>query len=150
MIPPPSLFIIQLFALFIMYNFPTGTGCNAGTPENRTFVAVETPMTWSDAQRYCRKHYDDLATVRSFSDEKQLQQLLPQLTWHWIGLHSNRTFYWSDGSRFHFSFFQHFLLPNDTITVLCASTSLQMSMNWKLFNCRTRFPFVRPEVETTA
>ncbi|KAG7314252.1 hypothetical protein KOW79_022748 [Hemibagrus wyckioides] len=53
---------------------------------------IMTPMTWSEAQRYCRETYDDLAAIQSFNDWLRIAaealryfMIFPA----WIGLYNN-------------------------------------------------------------
>ncbi|XP_016334552.1 C-type lectin BML-1-like, partial [Sinocyclocheilus anshuiensis] len=59
-------------------------------------VLSKTQNTWTDAQKYCRRHYTDLATIRSQEDNDQITKLLN--VWMvpvWIGLYRD-TWKWSD------------------------------------------------------
>ncbi|KAI4872342.1 hypothetical protein NFI96_002336 [Prochilodus magdalenae] len=48
---------------------------------------IEKLKTWSDAQEYCKDHYDDLSTISSMTE---LQQLDPGSSgFGWIGLHKD-------------------------------------------------------------
>ncbi|KAJ3585065.1 hypothetical protein NHX12_013787 [Muraenolepis orangiensis] len=50
------------------------------------YILVTTPMTWQDAQEYCRQTYGDLATVDNMDDLNQLVDLGGGVL-TWIGLH---------------------------------------------------------------
>ncbi|XP_065147401.1 putative C-type lectin domain family 20 member A [Paramisgurnus dabryanus] len=52
-------------------------------------------MNWTEAQRYCRKTYTDLATVYNMNDMKQLMSQLNNNMKVWIGLHNKLK--WSMG-----------------------------------------------------
>uniref|UniRef100_A0A3B3HDN8 C-type lectin domain-containing protein n=1 Tax=Oryzias latipes TaxID=8090 RepID=A0A3B3HDN8_ORYLA len=55
-------------------------------------------MTWTQAQKYCRKNHTDLATVTNMIDVKKLDQTAEQRP-AWIGLkkytNSNKKWHWS-------------------------------------------------------
>ncbi|XP_030249092.1 macrophage mannose receptor 1-like isoform X2 [Sparus aurata] len=51
----------------------------------RKYYYINTLMTWSDAQHYCREKYTDLATFESVDDFKRLKPDF-SYSWAWIGL----------------------------------------------------------------
>ena len=53
---------------------------------SQRFIFVEKAMSWSDAQRYCRKHFIDLATVRNEEENQEIQSLTKNRS-VWIGLY---------------------------------------------------------------
>ncbi|RXN21440.1 lymphocyte antigen 75-like protein [Labeo rohita] len=61
----------------------------------RKHYYVNDRMKWSDAQQYCRNHYDDLSTVRN--EELQPLSANPQITnyYYWIGLRGNLSTWWT-------------------------------------------------------
>ncbi|XP_063067927.1 macrophage mannose receptor 1-like, partial [Engraulis encrasicolus] len=68
------------------------------------YVLIDDGMNWRDAQRYCRKEYTDLASVRNQAENDQIDNVLPPGKYYaWIGLF-NDTWEWSDGSS---SSFRH-------------------------------------------
>ncbi|XP_029692633.1 putative C-type lectin domain family 20 member A isoform X2 [Takifugu rubripes] len=69
---------------------------NDKSPILPSFIFVNKPMSWMDAQSYCRQHYTDLASVRDKSENEQIQLISssPQI---WIGLYRG-PWKWSDGS----------------------------------------------------
>ncbi|CAB1452669.1 unnamed protein product [Pleuronectes platessa] len=58
----------------------------SGTLEDSDFVPVTTAKTWSEAQRHCREHYTDLATVRNNADNGKILDLIPHGNWAWIAV----------------------------------------------------------------
>uniref|UniRef100_A0A667YUF3 C-type lectin domain-containing protein n=1 Tax=Myripristis murdjan TaxID=586833 RepID=A0A667YUF3_9TELE len=72
------------------------------------YIAVETPMTWSSAQSFCRKSYTDLASIRS---QKELEEILrtadpgSSKVW-WIGLFRD-SWKWSDQSDLSFTVWEN-------------------------------------------
>ncbi|KAI2668393.1 Aggrecan core protein [Labeo rohita] len=74
----------------------------------RKHFYVNIPMTWNDAQSYCRKYYEDLSTVTSQEEQDMLIQLAEGNNLDkWIGLFRNESdinqFLWSDGNFFSYS-----------------------------------------------
>uniref|UniRef100_A0A3B4B766 C-type lectin domain-containing protein n=1 Tax=Periophthalmus magnuspinnatus TaxID=409849 RepID=A0A3B4B766_9GOBI len=51
----------------------------------RQYHFINTPMTWPQAQQYCRQNYTDLATFESIEEVQQFQPTI-SFTWVWIGL----------------------------------------------------------------
>ncbi|XP_029913818.1 C-type lectin domain family 10 member A-like [Myripristis murdjan] len=54
----------------------------------RQYHLIETSMTWSEAQSYCRQHYTDLATVSSEEDVAKLNDAVGSHR-SWIGLYDD-------------------------------------------------------------
>ncbi|XP_060883053.1 asialoglycoprotein receptor 2-like [Labrus mixtus] len=63
-----------------------------------SFILVNETKTWTEAQRYCRERYTDLASVRNQSENDQIKGLLKNSN-TWIGLHRD-SWGWSDGSPY--------------------------------------------------
>ncbi|KAI7789638.1 putative L-selectin-like [Triplophysa rosa] len=66
------------------------------------FVFVTSLKTWHEAQSYCRQHHTDLATIRSQSENDQLQQMMQGVTSAWIGLFRD-SWKWSNGANVNMS-----------------------------------------------
>ncbi|MGH0176190.1 UNVERIFIED_CONTAM: hypothetical protein FKN15_072262 [Acipenser sinensis] len=61
----------------------------------RKHVFVETVMSWSEAQSYCRENYIDLATVSSQEEAEQLLNIAgASFSYSWIGLYRDNTQNW--------------------------------------------------------
>uniref|UniRef100_A0A8C5EQY1 C-type lectin domain-containing protein n=1 Tax=Gouania willdenowi TaxID=441366 RepID=A0A8C5EQY1_GOUWI len=58
-------------------------------------VNSNTPMNWTSAMEYCRKHHVDLAVVRNITENNQLKEMVKN-EYNWIGLHKD-PWKWSDG-----------------------------------------------------
>uniref|UniRef100_A0A3B4ZWE9 C-type lectin domain-containing protein n=1 Tax=Stegastes partitus TaxID=144197 RepID=A0A3B4ZWE9_9TELE len=123
----------------------------------RHYYFVDKPLTWSEAQTYCRQKYTDLVTIENAAVMSQIQELVSSShhnTGFWIGLYStinwkwsdglagNPELYWSDGSSFSWSNFIPFGTLMGWQTVLCAFTSVKEEMQWRLKSCEARLPFV--------
>ncbi|CAB1435828.1 unnamed protein product [Pleuronectes platessa] len=50
--------------------------CYRGTLEDSDFELVNEAKNWSEAQKHCREHYTDLATVRNDADNKKIWNLI--------------------------------------------------------------------------
>uniref|UniRef100_A0A672L9N4 C-type lectin domain-containing protein n=1 Tax=Sinocyclocheilus grahami TaxID=75366 RepID=A0A672L9N4_SINGR len=104
--------------------------------QRREFVFVPTLMNWMNAQKYCRQHYSDLATVH---DQTNLNELLKTtgLGKFWFGLYrttGNGVFVWSEQSR---SSFTRWKLGQPDIK-LCV---IVQNGYWVDSNCEDYFPF---------
>ncbi|XP_026041790.1 C-type mannose receptor 2-like [Astatotilapia calliptera] len=61
-------------------------------------ILVKNPMTWSDAQSYCRHRYTDLSTITNTQDNSQVASMLPSYyLYAWIGLY-RKYWTWSNSS----------------------------------------------------
>ncbi|XP_042566466.1 C-type lectin lectoxin-Phi1-like [Clupea harengus] len=63
-----------------------------------SFVLIPNAKTWSEAQRFCREHHTDLASVRNPTENQRVQSLVPSGADAWIGLFRD-AWKWSDGSN---------------------------------------------------
>uniref|UniRef100_A0A3P8TIB9 C-type lectin domain-containing protein n=1 Tax=Amphiprion percula TaxID=161767 RepID=A0A3P8TIB9_AMPPE len=64
------------------------------------YYFIKEPLTWNEAQTYCRQKYTDLATMENADDLNQLQRLLSSSGHNyevWFGLYSKINWKWSDG-----------------------------------------------------
>ncbi|XP_053272336.1 lymphocyte antigen 75 [Pleuronectes platessa] len=116
--------------------------CYNGTLEDSDFVLVNTTKTWSEAQRHCREHYTDLATVTNDADNNKTQNLIPHCKRAWIGLYRDPQIYWSDGSNYSFSSWYQGNNPLGSMKVVCGVADLKEGGNWRLCSCEERKPFV--------
>ncbi|XP_053272620.1 macrophage mannose receptor 1 [Pleuronectes platessa] len=119
--------------------------CYNGTLEDSDFVSVSTVKNWTEAQRHCREHYTDLATVRNDADNNKIQEWNE---WSWIGLYRDPQIYWSDGSNYSFSSWYQGEHPLGSMKVICGVADLRQGGNWRLFSCEERKPFVCYSVPT--
>ncbi|XP_053272579.1 macrophage mannose receptor 1 [Pleuronectes platessa] len=122
--------------------------CYNGTLEDSDFVSVSTVKTWSEAQRHCREHYTDLATVTNDAENIKIQTLITPINLAWIGLYRDPQIYWSDGSNYSFSSWYQGVNPPGSKKVLCGVADLEQGGNWRLFSCEERKPFVCYSVPT--
>ena len=73
-------------------------------PISKFYHHVDQKMSWTDAQRYCREQFDDLATVDNLEELERLQESRKGSGYDtdttWIGLHDDLTrWQWSDGNE---------------------------------------------------
>ncbi|XP_078792368.1 C-type mannose receptor 2-like isoform X2 [Oryzias latipes] len=112
---------------FICYN-----GTVAGTP---TYILINTRLNWTDAQKYCRQNYVDLASIRNIA-ENNIIKALSGSYWTWIGLHRQKV--WSDGSQ---SVFQYNIVSQPSSTGEQCVT-VEKSRQWSNNYCSSQFPFI--------
>ncbi|KAM8755130.1 macrophage mannose receptor 1-like isoform 2-T2 [Acanthopagrus schlegelii] len=119
---------------------------------NVTFVFIETPMNWTEAQSYCREHHTDLASVRNMTENQKVADLVPAGQLAWIGLYRD-SWKWSDGSD---SSFRHWAQgqPNkDDRSDACVVADFSKDGTWLDIPCDLNRPFIcysLPAVQTTS
>ena len=113
--------------------------CGLFAGPNVTFVLVNTPMTWIEAQNHCRAEYTDLASVRNLAENQEVLKLVPPNEHVWIGLFRD-SWKWSDGSRF--SLRNWGLGQPHGGTKFCVSTDVQTSGGWVDNYCSLKQAFI--------
>ncbi|XP_067436961.1 C-type mannose receptor 2-like [Thunnus thynnus] len=104
------------------------------------FVFVNQRMNWSNAQRYCRENFIDLATVRNDTENQEVMNLVPGTDWTWIGLYRDPNINWSDGSAYSFTKWSGSVsISIKQMKMMCG---VQESDQWTFKSCEERFPFV--------
>ena len=104
---------------------------------------MDTAKSWTEAQRHCRKHYTDLATVTNDTvANNKIQNLIPAHYGAWIGLYRDPQIYWSDGSNYSFSSWYQGEHPLGSRKVICGVADFNRGGSWRLFPCEERKPFV--------
>uniref|UniRef100_A0A3B4Z377 C-type lectin domain-containing protein n=1 Tax=Stegastes partitus TaxID=144197 RepID=A0A3B4Z377_9TELE len=85
--------------IWMTYVFLTGWLILPSCPL-RQYHFVNEPLTWNEAQSYCRETYTDLATTESMTELNQLIDTVSS-SGHksevWIGLYTEIDWRWSDG-----------------------------------------------------
>ncbi|XP_024858748.2 macrophage mannose receptor 1-like [Kryptolebias marmoratus] len=104
---------------------------------NVTFVIISTLMNWTEAQRYCREHHTDLASVRNEAENLKVKELMLANELVWIGLYRD-SWKWADGSSSSFSNWND-PEPNNYggQEENCATASLGNSGKWEDWNCNS-------------
>ncbi|XP_073763924.1 macrophage mannose receptor 1-like isoform X2 [Danio rerio] len=71
--------------------------CYDETSMIKPYVLIDLLYTWREAQRYCRRYYTDLVSVRNRKEIEQIKKLIPLPPYAYIGLFRD-TFLWSSNS----------------------------------------------------
>uniref|UniRef100_A0A3Q1ID68 C-type lectin domain-containing protein n=1 Tax=Anabas testudineus TaxID=64144 RepID=A0A3Q1ID68_ANATE len=82
----PCCHSVTLASASVELSVPTTGLCFLPSCSPHFYIYVETPMSWSDAQTYCRSRFTDLATVHNETELAQLNQVIGGYTNVWIGL----------------------------------------------------------------
>ncbi|CAN9509453.1 unnamed protein product [Ophioblennius macclurei] len=123
--------------------------CFNGTANGiATFVRVDRSRNWTEAQRFCRENFVDLASIRNQTENDAIESLANG-TYVWIGLRRQKI--WSDGSSSPFRNWDRGQPDSgDDLDLgdelgsgdeLCVATSSESGL-WSDEGCSTRLPFV--------
>ncbi|XP_036444938.1 C-type mannose receptor 2-like [Colossoma macropomum] len=132
----------ETYWTFVCYNGKNGAD---------NYIWINLPMSWADAQRYCRQFYTDLASVRNLTENQRIVNITGGSS-VWIGLY--RTRLWSDQ---HISTYENWRpgisysseQPDNGAGVLgefgnqhCTAVSFSDSGLWTDENCLATLPFI--------
>lgn len=103
-------------------------------------MPVNTPLSWRDAQSYCRKHHTDLASIRSPEQQRLISDKSSSV---WIGLFLD-SWQWSDKWNLNFRHWttgypSHILGSGDCAAM---STDISDSGKWFHHSCDQSFAFI--------
>ncbi|MEQ2281219.1 hypothetical protein AMECASPLE_028091, partial [Ameca splendens] len=114
---------------FLCYNGTVG-----GSPSY--FVSSQS-LNWTEAQRFCRENYIDLASIRNQAENNDVRTLLGGIE-VWIGLYREKL--WSDNST---SLFQHWVTGQpDNNFAQCVAASFNDMGKWSDEPCTQSLPFI--------
>uniref|UniRef100_A0A3Q2QDU3 C-type lectin domain-containing protein n=1 Tax=Fundulus heteroclitus TaxID=8078 RepID=A0A3Q2QDU3_FUNHE len=101
------------------------------------YIYVNSEMSWTDAQRYCRTNYVDLASVRNQFENQEIRKLVTKYTW--IGLY-RESWRWSDGQRLRMTSFSKWDTSQSVdIKNSCMTTT---SSTWYKRPCSSTYSFI--------
>ncbi|XP_041656268.1 secretory phospholipase A2 receptor-like [Cheilinus undulatus] len=129
------------------YDGPCGVNiqsiCSNVAGSNVTFVLINTAMTWSEAQSYCREHHTDLAVVKNKEDNQEITNLLSPGEVAWIGL-NRESWKWTDGSNSTFRYWKRSTdEPNNKMrNETCLSADFNSSGEWEDWPCYYKRAFI--------
>uniref|UniRef100_A0A3Q3G3Q1 C-type lectin domain-containing protein n=1 Tax=Labrus bergylta TaxID=56723 RepID=A0A3Q3G3Q1_9LABR len=129
-----------------VYLVLTGWIVSLYLPPKYQYVAK--PMTWTEAQTYCREVYTDLATIENMEEMEQLISTVPSLYQNyltWIGMYSKITWKWSDGYNGSGADFRNWEAkkePDFHGNQFCVAIEDDGRWLYYELSCEKRFPFV--------
>ncbi|XP_062283204.1 macrophage mannose receptor 1-like [Scomber scombrus] len=112
--------------------------CSSVRGSNVTFILINSTMSWTEAQSYCRANYTDLATVRNEAENQEVKNLTDG-EWVWIGLFRD-SWKWSDGSNSSFRYWKSGE-PNGGKKA-CVAMNFNRSGGWGDWTCDQNKPFI--------
>ncbi|XP_014906269.1 C-type mannose receptor 2-like [Poecilia latipinna] len=104
--------------------------------QSASFFAVNSLMTWSQAQSHCRTNYMDLASVRTSAENSKLLAVKPSGESYWLGLYRD-TWKWSNGDGSHWTSGQ----PAGS-TEHCTTAYFNDTGRWRDWFCSYAKPFI--------
>ncbi|KAK2894317.1 hypothetical protein Q8A73_016801 [Channa argus] len=108
--------------------------CYNGTLNHSlSLIFVNEPKSWTEAQKYCRQHHTDLASVRNQAENDQMKLMIHNQT-TWIGLYRD-LWKWSDGSSYSVNNWYSGGAPSATATNICVVSYFG---KWKNLDCNTK------------
>ncbi|XP_055021657.1 C-type lectin lectoxin-Phi1-like [Boleophthalmus pectinirostris] len=114
----------------------------------KQYILITSPMTWSNAQSYCRQNHHDLAMIESSAENQAVTNLLPTTTSAmWIGLY-RIPWRWSNGSLSTYRNWASGQPSNSGGSEFCASQT--SSYVWNDAPCSLKYTFVCYAVVTTS
>ncbi|XP_072249726.1 putative C-type lectin domain family 20 member A [Leuresthes tenuis] len=118
--------------------------CYNVTKQNKkNYVHISGMRTWTSAQKYCRKHYTDLAMIENEEENAEANRAKPSGTTPWIGLY-RVPWTWSDKSKSSFSNWDPEDYKNPGGKEHCVVES--HLHKWHDDNCEFKKPFICHQV----
>ncbi|XP_072546937.1 uncharacterized protein [Salminus brasiliensis] len=107
----------------------------------KSLVLISESKNWTEAQRYCREHHTDLASIRNRKENCRIADIVAS-TFAWIGL--RRTRLWSDqsGSSFRYWKAEDPIVSLEHLSPSCTAVSSGDSGRWTEERCNIPLPFV--------
>ncbi|XP_072543319.1 C-type lectin lectoxin-Lio2-like [Salminus brasiliensis] len=115
------------------------------------FHVVKEEKNWTEAQKYCRENFTDLATIENQKEMDAVKAALNGTTGNfWIGLRqkpgeTNRSWIWSDGSNFSYSDW-YTGEPNNPVGDICVQLWSGNGYRWADVGCHWPDSFVCYEI----
>uniref|UniRef100_A0A3P8TEX0 C-type lectin domain-containing protein n=1 Tax=Amphiprion percula TaxID=161767 RepID=A0A3P8TEX0_AMPPE len=103
---------------------------------------VKEPLTWDEAQTYCRERFTDLASIDNMTEMNQLIDTVSSTGYNsdvWIGLYAEIEWFWADGIDAEYRNWEDGE-PNFSIGQYCVST--RRAAKWMHIKCEISCPFI--------
>ncbi|KAL0968618.1 hypothetical protein UPYG_G00269230 [Umbra pygmaea] len=116
---------------------------------SRYFTYNSTPRSWVEAEKYCRAIGGNLASVHSAGEYDAIRQLVARSTGGnpatWIGgtdIYQDRTWFWSDGTRFDYANWNGGEPNNANGREPCIQINAGAGHQWNDLSCGQTLPSV--------
>uniref|UniRef100_A0A3B3YUD2 C-type lectin domain-containing protein n=1 Tax=Poecilia mexicana TaxID=48701 RepID=A0A3B3YUD2_9TELE len=127
------------------------------SPSSHEYRFVYEPMTWADAQSYCRRMNSDLATIATMEDMKTLNKMAVMnnmvytsyRTKVWTGLYRDG-WKWSAGSRSSFSYWKSTEPNNSNGNEKCVLATFDALGKWEDWRCDVEKAFICSSSESSS
>ncbi|KAL1276632.1 hypothetical protein QQF64_036255 [Cirrhinus molitorella] len=119
--------------------------CSVSECVQRQYRFINENKTWTEAQRYCREKYTDLATIDNMNDMNELNKSVndESVQFVWIGLFRVRdSWQWSDQSNSSFRYWKSGEPNNAGAGEDCTSDEPNAQGQWYDSSCNNKYPFV--------
>ncbi|XP_056604827.1 secretory phospholipase A2 receptor-like [Triplophysa dalaica] len=111
--------------------------CSISECSQRHYHYINMRMNWTEAQRYCRENYTDLATVNNINDMNELKNTVNNNQVHvWIGLKRTDEWKWSLGDPVKYLNWE---TERSTDTYICA---VMRNGTWRQQDCNVPSQFI--------
>ncbi|KAG8005997.1 Macrophage mannose receptor 1, partial [Nibea albiflora] len=104
------------------------------------YIFYNTPLSWRDAESFCRQHHKDLVSVQIPAENAEIFAL-GQGTNFWIGLFKE-DWKWSDRSTTSFRYWERNNPDNNGSVENCAAIRTSLQHQWDDRVCDLSYPFV--------
>ncbi|XP_057215742.1 macrophage mannose receptor 1-like [Triplophysa rosa] len=121
--------------------------CFDGNNNTHCYIKITERRNWTEAQKYCRESYTDLANVRNQTENQKILESTGGRVW--IGLYRNRI--WSNGQNTKYQNWRPEITYSEEqpdngygqwYNQHCIAVSLRHSGRWTDENCLSNMPFI--------
>uniref|UniRef100_A0A8B9JHP7 C-type lectin domain-containing protein n=1 Tax=Astyanax mexicanus TaxID=7994 RepID=A0A8B9JHP7_ASTMX len=116
--------------------------CNRSFCGTRQFHVVNYNKSWTEAQKYCRENFTDLATIENQEEMNAVKAAINGSSGlFWIGLKIYTSWIWSDGSN---SSYRNWSIgkPDNLVGDNCVQLLNESEYSWNDAGCIWGSPFI--------